>query len=70
MNVCGMLTLRQRAELQMGEDRLCMPLRVFYEALEHGDLVAELEGSRPSSDLSQILGLIPTKMGRGRPRQP
>ena len=33
MNVWAMLTVRQRVELQMAEDRLCMPLTVFHKAI-------------------------------------
>ena len=68
------LTLRQRAELQLSQRRLCMPFSVFHEAIEDaldrpvqtleigmnlGRLRKELAGDTPPPSLDDILNLVP-----------
>lgn len=68
------MTLRQRAEFQLFERRLCMPFDVFHEAVEKTlgrpvfthefglnleGLKAELLGERPAPTLEDIIGMIP-----------
>lgn len=68
------MTDRQIAELQLEQDRLCMPFDVFHKALEsalgrpvytheigldRGELIKELRGEKPAPTLEEILGLIP-----------
>lgn len=67
------LTMRQRAEFQMDQQRLCMPFDVFHEAVSKAlgravfthefafrdDLRAELLGERPAPTFDEILALIP-----------
>ena len=67
------MTFQQRAEFQLYEDRLCMPMDVFQEALEQAlgrgvwthelafrdTLKAELRGERPAPTMQEIVDLIP-----------
>lgn len=68
------LALRERAELQLSQRRLCMPLDVFHEAIEAaldrpvqtleigrnwGGLRNELAGDAPPPSLADILDLVP-----------
>ena len=68
------LTLRERAELQLCQRRVCMPLSVFHAALEvalgrsvqhleiaenRGGLWKELSGDAPPPSLADILSLAP-----------
>ena len=68
------LTLRERAELQLYQRRVCMPLSVFHEALEAtldrpvqtleiavncGGLRKEFAGDAPPPTLADILSLAP-----------
>lgn len=70
------MSLRQRAEFQMIQDKLCMPFSVFHEAVEktlnrpvfthefglnYDGLIAELfEGKEPPS-LQGIIEMIPAE---------
>lgn len=68
------LTMRERAELQLAQRRICMPLSVFHEALEatlgrsvqileimasRDRLRRELAGDVPPPSLEDILALAP-----------
>ena len=68
------LTLRERAELQLSQRRLCMPFDMFHEAIEAaldrpvqtlemglnmGGLRKELTGDAPPPTFADILGLVP-----------
>ncbi len=68
------MTFRQRAMFQMFEEKLCMPVGVFHEAIEKTlhrpvftrefgmnpeGLKKELTGDGPTPTLDQILELIP-----------
>lgn len=67
------LSYRERAELQLFQQKLCMPFDVFHEAIEKtlnrpvfahefafiDDLRKEFLGEKPAPSLEEILGLIP-----------
>ena len=68
------LSMRERAEFQMEQDRLCMPFPVFHEAIEktlnrpvythefgldREGLRRELMGEREAPSFDQILALLP-----------
>lgn len=68
------LSFRERAEFQLLEDRLCMPFKVFHEAVEKSlgrpvfthefgldreGLIEEFYGARPRKTLREVLDLIP-----------
>lgn len=68
------LTLRQRAEFQMMQDKLCMPFGVFHEAVEktlgrpvfthefglnRDGLTTELFDGAPPPSLEDIIKLLP-----------
>ena len=67
------MTMQQRAEFQMSQDLLCMPFRVFHEAVSKAlerdvythefafrdNLRAELMGERKAPTFDEILSLIP-----------
>ncbi len=67
------MSLRERAEFQLFEDRLCMPFDVFHEAIEKtlgrpvmthefafiDQIRREFLGQKPSPTFQEILELIP-----------
>jgi hypothetical protein len=67
------MTMRQRAEFQISQDRLCMPFSVYHEAMTEAlgrpvythefafrDLLRkELLGELPKPTMQQIIELIP-----------
>ena len=68
------LTYRQRAELQLEGGRICMPMKVFHDAIEEAlgrpvyvhefgtnweGLKAELAGEKEPPSLQEILDQIP-----------
>lgn len=68
------MSLRERAEFQLRQDRLCMPFGVFHEAVEKTlgrpvfthefglnrcGLIAELAGLAPAPSLEEVIEQIP-----------
>jgi hypothetical protein len=67
------MTLKQRAEFQLEQDRLCMPFDIFHEAIEktldrpvfthefafRDELRKELYGKKESPTFEEIIELIP-----------
>ena len=71
------MSLRQRAEFQMLQDKLCMPFDIFHEAVEktldrpvythefcsmnHDGLIAELFEGKEPPTLQEIIEMIPAE---------
>lgn len=69
------MTLDQRAEFQLFQDRLCMPFDKFHEAIEHrlgrgvwtyefidaDNLRREMMGEKEPPSLEDIMNLIPAE---------
>ena len=70
------MTMRERAEFQMGVQELTMPFNVFHEAVEKTlgrpvfthefglnwkGIWAEIRGERPAPTLAEIINLIPAE---------
>lgn len=67
------MTLKQRAEFQLEQDRLCMPFDIFHEAIEktlerpvfthefafRDELKKELYGEKEAPTFEEIIKLIP-----------
>lgn len=67
------LSYRERAELQLFQDKLCMPFDVFHEAITKAlgrpvfthefafrdELIKELNGEKDAPTLEEIINLIP-----------
>ena len=67
------LSYRERAELQLFQNKLCMPFDVFHEAIEKAlgrpvfthefafrdELIKELNGEKSAPTLDEIINLIP-----------
>lgn len=69
------LSLEERAEFQLQEERMCMPFSILHEAVEKSmgrpvfthefmdpkSLLEELRGNRPPRTMDDILALIPAE---------